>query len=350
MYNESIENLINLALADGELTENEKQVLFKKAETEGIDLDEFEMVLEARLFEKRKEKDLTQTAAPKSNKFGDVKKCPACGAILQSFSIQCSDCGFEFRNIAANSSVKTLSEKLAGVVDECNKKSYKLTGFFEKLDDTEDKRSERKEKEIATRQREIILNHPVPNTKEDILELLLFIYPKTKAEFASNKSHSAWKAKFKEIIARAKISCSNDPKMMLEIAKYERPQKHSSIITAISRFNGLSGDAKKAIILLFVCGLFILFMVIGFRSCSGEHNEGVKQERERLELLMDQANAAIDSEDYDKAERLANQLRWEYSGNYSNKDTEKLTISWNEKRESIINSIKELKDKKTNNK
>ena len=45
MYNEQIENLINLALADGELSEKEKQILFKKAEAAGIDLDEFEMVL-----------------------------------------------------------------------------------------------------------------------------------------------------------------------------------------------------------------------------------------------------------------------------------------------------------------
>jgi hypothetical protein len=38
MYNEKIENLINFALADGELTEKEKQILFKKAEEAGIDL------------------------------------------------------------------------------------------------------------------------------------------------------------------------------------------------------------------------------------------------------------------------------------------------------------------------
>ena len=54
MYNEQIENLINLALADGELSEKEKQILFKKAEAAGIDLDEFEMVLDAKLFEKQK--------------------------------------------------------------------------------------------------------------------------------------------------------------------------------------------------------------------------------------------------------------------------------------------------------
>ena len=54
IYNEQIENLIEMALADGELTEKEKQVLFKKAEAQGIDLDEFEMVLDAKLFEKQK--------------------------------------------------------------------------------------------------------------------------------------------------------------------------------------------------------------------------------------------------------------------------------------------------------
>ena len=46
MYNEQIEALISAALADGVLTEKEKQILYKKAESMGIDLDEFEMVLD----------------------------------------------------------------------------------------------------------------------------------------------------------------------------------------------------------------------------------------------------------------------------------------------------------------
>jgi hypothetical protein len=52
MYSEKLEKLIELALADGVLTEKEKQVLLKNAEAEGVDPDEFEMVLEARLYEK----------------------------------------------------------------------------------------------------------------------------------------------------------------------------------------------------------------------------------------------------------------------------------------------------------
>jgi hypothetical protein len=52
MYSEKLEKLIEHMLADGVLTEKEKQVLMKAAEAEGIDLDEFEVVLEARLYDK----------------------------------------------------------------------------------------------------------------------------------------------------------------------------------------------------------------------------------------------------------------------------------------------------------
>ena len=54
IYNPMLENLIEMALADGELTEKEKQVLFKRAQAMGIDLDEFEMVLDAKLYERKK--------------------------------------------------------------------------------------------------------------------------------------------------------------------------------------------------------------------------------------------------------------------------------------------------------
>jgi Flp pilus assembly protein TadB len=53
MYDAQLEKLIEMSLADGVLTEKEKQILFRKAESLGIDLDEFEMVLETRLQERQ---------------------------------------------------------------------------------------------------------------------------------------------------------------------------------------------------------------------------------------------------------------------------------------------------------
>lgn len=47
--NAELEKLIDLALADGQLTEKEKQILTRKAKEFGVDEDEFEMVLEGKL-------------------------------------------------------------------------------------------------------------------------------------------------------------------------------------------------------------------------------------------------------------------------------------------------------------
>lgn len=87
MYNEQIEKLIELALADGELTQKEKDVLFRKAMEAGIDLDEFELVLEGKLHARQKEGVHTKKA-------DNVIKCPSCGDIIPALSKVCPSCGF----------------------------------------------------------------------------------------------------------------------------------------------------------------------------------------------------------------------------------------------------------------
>ena len=69
MYDEKLETLITAALADGVLTDKEKQILFKKAEAMGIDLDEFELVLDGRLAKRKKEMEAqaSQEAEPAQN-------------------------------------------------------------------------------------------------------------------------------------------------------------------------------------------------------------------------------------------------------------------------------------------
>ena len=54
LYNEKIEALIEAALTDGILTDKEREILIKKASEEGIDKDEFEMVLDSRVKELNK--------------------------------------------------------------------------------------------------------------------------------------------------------------------------------------------------------------------------------------------------------------------------------------------------------
>lgn len=68
MYNEKLETLITAALADGVLTDKEKNLLFKKAEAMGIDRDEFELVLEGRLAKRKKEMEAQAPQAAKPAK------------------------------------------------------------------------------------------------------------------------------------------------------------------------------------------------------------------------------------------------------------------------------------------
>ena len=207
MYNEQLENLISAALADGELTEKEKQILFKRAQSMGIDLDEFEMVLDSRLATLEKEKKANDaTSAPKSDKFGDVRKCPACGAILQSFQTTCPECGYEFKNIASVQSAQKLFDQLQAVelrksekisqhemekqrrLDDLSRRHNSdgtLVKMFggEKRHAIQDEEREDLirelnrhldviEKDALSEKRNIIRNFPVPNSKEDLMELL----------------------------------------------------------------------------------------------------------------------------------------------------------------------------------
>ena len=233
MYNEKIENLINFALSDGELTEKEKQILFKKAEEAGIDLDEFEMVLDAKLFEKQKtvKAAAPSVAAPKSDKFGDVKKCPACGAIAQSFQTKCSDCSHEFSNIGANVSIGKLFEMINACENERKDEGMSIGsavgGVFSKMYGLGggDK--------ILEKKKSIISGFPIPNTKDDILEFLSTAIPnaKQKGNFMTkqqpeNKSHydlaPNWFSKCEQIVMKAKFSMKDDKKVLEEIMQYAK--------------------------------------------------------------------------------------------------------------------------------
>jgi len=241
MYNEQLEKLIEMALVDGELTEKEKQILFKKAESFGIDLDEFEMVLQARLFEKQKS-NREINAAPKSDKLGDVKKCPACGAIAESFTTKCADCGTEFRNIEASHNIMKFFEKLDDL--ESNRKDNL---FENKGDDSigvgtllkwmffywiliplkifnyiNNKSKSGKWSTTDARKEELIMNFPVPNSREEIFEFFnlavskidTISYMNVLTEKGKYKStwNDIWLKKIDQINVKASMSMKNDKK------------------------------------------------------------------------------------------------------------------------------------------
>ena len=240
MYNEELEKLIEMALMDGELTEKEKQILFKKAEKFGVDLDEFEMVLDAKLFEKQKDSKSTNSA-PKSDKLGDVKKCPACGSIAPSFASKCADCGTEFRNIDASQNITKFFEKLDEL--ESNRKvvlfntSEDKSGFsvgtllkwwifwwillpIKLINFIINKSKPAKWSTTDSRKEEMVMNFPVPNSREEIIEFITLSVSKIKqVSFIKKfdeegkyvtKWNSIWKKKAEQVFMKAKLSMKDD--------------------------------------------------------------------------------------------------------------------------------------------
>lgn len=134
-FSEKLNALIASAVADGEISDLERQVLIRNAQAEGVAMDEFVMVLEARLYERRQELSRMQkqeqsaaeaaklaamrAAAPASSpqKRNALDRCPHCNAPVKQLATSCPKCGYEYPvGMAGNQG--TASERHARKIEE----------------------------------------------------------------------------------------------------------------------------------------------------------------------------------------------------------------------------------------
>ena len=303
MHNEKLEALITAALADGVLTEKEKQILFKKAEAMGIDLDEFEMVLDARLVELKKKEakanqqyqlemekaKSAQPSAPKSEKYGDVRKCPACGAIVPSMAAKCPECGYEFTNVEANSSTRLLMQK----IDEIQAQYAELTANVDNKDESAIRtRGYQVKRQLNDRTAQLIQNFPIPNTREDLIEFLTLCIGNSKADSimldGNDPVTPAWRKKLQQVIAKVKVALPNDQQAQELIDEYEGKRENSK------------KKGKKiaiGIVVLFVIALLIAFLVPKEMS-----------PKEQVKALSEQVVEMVNKGDLDGAKTSLNNV------------------------------------------
>jgi hypothetical protein len=179
MFPEALERLIAATLVDGRITDKERMVLVKKAVALGIDQDEFEVVLDARIHEAAPQPDAVPSAVPRdTDKVGRIHKCPACGAVVAGLQARCRECDHEFTDAGASSSIHELLRKLELVVDN----EEVPTGMLGRLG-----AGSREADERAS----IIRNHVVPNTKAGILEFLALGVPRSRLGRAAKMLNSS---------------------------------------------------------------------------------------------------------------------------------------------------------------
>jgi len=244
-----LEQLIQYALADGVLTDKERAVLMKKAEAAGADLDEFEMILEAKLYEAKK------AAAPKaSNKEGEVRKCPHCGARVRSFRTTCEECGYEFRNAEAVKSAAVLFEQIKSLEmektrelalheDNKNKQLKAFGGVYsrERRKQRDDLVENLNEAEKAIKKRfneakaSLIKLYAVPNTNQDLLEFLTMAAAAAcRNDGDVEEEEEAWLQKTDQIYQKLLIVAASDNETLDQATKIiaslvkRLPLKHKS--------------------------------------------------------------------------------------------------------------------------
>lgn len=221
MFSEILEELIEGACADGVLTDKERSILMKRATAEGIDLDEFELILESRLAKRKKALGLDivppvvppvpQSSTPAStSKHGVVKKCPQCGAPIVAGRATCESCGYTFMGLEAVGSAQKFAEGMREIeIRRHSNKSNKLTNVLVDLFS-----SERQEQAEIDELSSFIKNFPIPNTREDLLEFSLMLKPKQNySDGESMREYQlsqAYKKKFKECGEKAAVFFPGD--------------------------------------------------------------------------------------------------------------------------------------------
>jgi hypothetical protein len=198
--NPEIEKLIDLALADGEITDKERSVILKKAEKLGEDPDEVEMILDGRFHESKKLKT--------KEKVGNIKVCPSCGESVKSFQLNCSGCGHELNS-------RTQSDIL-----------IKVTNKISELDPNKFESNYEYHEAIGN----IVTNTPIPSNIEDIYQLGLFFANSIHESNRYDPSGHSYKSKARECLSKLKVtpnknknidSLIKELEMILELEKKE---------------------------------------------------------------------------------------------------------------------------------
>ena len=216
MYTKDLEELIDGVLADGVITEQERNILRKRAQACGEDPDEVMVVVEGRLTKMKKSNN------PSKN--GNIVKCPSCGAPVKAGALRCEECGYEFRNVNANHTTEKFYEGL-----------QKLQGgnIFTELT-------------LETKRASFIENYPIPNSLEDVLELMQL--SKQNADRHGHTEQQAYWKLFSRCAEKVKSSgMAGDPRFMPLLDFYQKQSKKKDVsrwitsIIAFLFFVGLGG-------------------------------------------------------------------------------------------------------------
>lgn len=233
---------------------------------------------------------------------GKLIKCPNCGEVLSSFTVNCPVCGYEIREVKASSAVKEFALKLEAI--EAKREYEKPRGLLatsyalQRISKTD-------EQKIS-----LIKSFSVPNSKEDMLEFMILAsssinmsgYDSANSNISKSQKelNAAWLSKVQQVFEKAKRSNFADD-TFLEIEEIYN-KCHENI----------SKSKKKGIIKWFLMlgSLLLPLIVVIVSLCVSEPKEESK-EIERLENIVIEVQEALENGEYKLALRIADSIDYQ---------------------------------------
>ena len=262
---------------------------------------------------------------------GEIHKCPNCGEILPSFTVNCPSCGFEIRNIRATTSVQEFARKLEQIEQQRKPIKNSLLGLKQKLNDQMNVNS------IDEQKISLIRNFIIPNTKEDLLEFLVLASSNINLQryndfdqiTESQKAVSdAWQAKFEQAYQKAKLSYGDSPDFKRIQVLYEQKSRQ------------IHSSKKKRV--YFWIGYAALFVVVfaviigGAALLLSSDSKKIESENDRLNEIVAEIYSYIEEENYTLARSKAAMLV--FSGSTS-KEGNQAAEKWNITRNELLDII-----------
>lgn len=235
-FSPKMQTLLRAAFEDGQITDAERQVLFRQAERDGMDPDEFQILLDAKLFrfQKNAQREAmeqmmrmqqnapSQQVAPPAPAVASapekaaIDRCPNCGALIESGSPVCKECGFAFNNVGANSSSERLSNLLMDLENRTRRMIASESSGYD-------------ENDLAREKASIISNFPIPTDRANLLEFIISLESRSQYGLmdSSNKKTvaKAFKAKREECLVKARLYFESDPQFQRIFQAEEAPKK-----------------------------------------------------------------------------------------------------------------------------
>ena len=244
MFSKEMEELINATLEDGVITDQEKAVLIKRAQKEGIDVDELDVYIQSLLQKRHRLEAENDAIDDRKSKIGIVQKCPQCGEPIQTGWAACPKCGFAFNIEQKSSIIEELQAQLNQIEKDFQNAQQErekrnagrsanqaiIAEVFGGEDDLERNMKKAQVKFTA------ISSLAISNNRADLLQLLAFAKPKAKKDgpknglsaYTEDLSYAYWTL-FENCISMAQISFAEDPAFKQFFNFYEeeiaRPKK-----------------------------------------------------------------------------------------------------------------------------